>query len=112
MPCLCRNRAAAASSSREFVLVVSSSMASAGMPFCLEVLRRRARLGEPVAGLAAAGDDDDRRELAGVEIGGVVEARLEHVGRPAVELCGAEHDDRLRRAGVVLARRRATPART
>ena len=103
MPCLCRNRDAAANSSREFVLVVSSSMASRGDALLLEVHRRRAGLGEPVAGLAAAGDDDDRRELAGVEVGGVVEARLEHVGRPAIELRGAEHDDRLRRAGVVLA---------
>ena len=43
--------------------------------------------------------------LPAVQIDRVVEPRREHRRRPSVELRGAEHDDRLRRTGVVAARR-------
>ncbi len=76
-----------------------------GYAFLGEIVRARLSLGEPVAGLLAAGDHDERREALLVQVGGVIESRRQDRRRAAVELRGAEHDDRLRVAGIVLVRR-------
>ena len=76
--------------------------ASAGMPFSSRYFADAPASVNRSPGWPPPVTTMTRRELAVVEIGGVVEARLQHVGRPAVELRGAEHDDRLRRLGVVL----------
>ena len=71
----------------------------------MQIVGARAGLGEPIARLLAAGDDDHRRDASPVQIDRVIEPRREHRRRPAVVLRGAEHDDRLRRPRVVAARR-------
>ena len=73
----------------------------------LEVGGPGAGLGEAVAGLAAAGDDDERRHAGLVELGGVVEPPGEHRRGLAVVLRGAEHDDGV---GRPWRRRGSTPA--
>ena len=56
-------------------------------------------LGEAIALLPAAGEDDAVGEAVLVELQGVVEPVLQHRGGLAVVLGGAEHDDRRRPAG-------------
>ena len=68
------------------------------------------RLGEPVAGALAADGDDPRRDVVLPQVAGVHQPGGEHRGRPAVELRGAQHDDRVGDPPVVLAGEPPDPA--
>ena len=69
----------------------------------VEVVGRSGGLGEAVAGLAAAGDDDHGRHAPVVEVDSMVEPGPQDGGRPTVVLGGAEDHDGLGLVGTVVA---------
>src|SRR4051794_40463101 len=71
----------------------------------VEIRRADACFGEAITGLLSTGDDDQRSNVSTVEVDGVIEPGGEDLRRPAVELRGAEHDDRVGGPGIVAARR-------